>query len=75
MFAMRSAIRSAAVVARAASRAAPVAVPMMRFPALALRSYSASALSDDDIRARILDVLKSFEKVDPAKVHLVSHPR
>lgn len=33
-----------------------------------MRFASGSSLSKDDIKARVLDVLKSFEKVDPAKV-------
>ena len=37
-------------------------------PIAAWRSYSASALSADAIKARITDVLHSFEKVDPSKV-------
>lgn len=40
-----------------------------------LRAYSAaSGLSKGDIEARIYDVLKSFEKVDPAKVRRPSVP-
>lgn len=54
------------------TRALPrVAAPTYRPATLQLspfRAYSASALSSEDITSRILDVLKSFEKVDPAKV-------
>jgi hypothetical protein len=33
-----------------------------------VRFASGGSLAKDDIKARVLDVLKSFEKVDPAKV-------
>lgn len=60
------------------TRALPrVATPTYRPTALRLspfRAYSASALSSEDITSRILDVLKSFEKVDPAKVSLLVAP-
>ncbi|EIW86635.1 acyl carrier protein [Coniophora puteana RWD-64-598 SS2] len=37
------------------------------------RAYSATAgLSRDDIQTRILDVMKGFEKVDPAKLSTAS---
>lgn len=40
-----------------------------------VRFYAASAgLSKSDIESRILDVLKTFEKVDPSKVRFWSCP-
>ncbi|KAI5475852.1 acyl-carrier protein [Pseudohyphozyma bogoriensis] len=60
---------------RALSRAAPrfaaprVATFVASKPSvLPARFYAASALSADSIKARISDVLVSFEKVDPTKV-------
>ncbi|GAA5898360.1 hypothetical protein JCM5296_001350 [Sporobolomyces johnsonii] len=49
------------------------AVTPLRFPSPLVavqqqRFYAASALSQDAIKARIEDVLKSFEKVDSSKV-------
>lgn len=62
-------------VARAApmmARAAPVArISVARFPAVPAlaRSYaSASGPSLEEIKSRINDVLKSFEKVDVSKI-------
>lgn len=52
---------------RAAPRAAlvrPAVVPR----AMAVRAYSAASLTKEDITSRVLDVLKSFEKVDASKV-------
>lgn len=52
---------------RAAPRAAlvrPAALPR----ATAVRAYSAASLTKEDIQSRVLDVLKSFEKVDASKV-------
>jgi len=43
-----------------------VATPL-RFP-VQQRFYAASSLSQESIKARIEDVLKSFEKVDATKV-------
>lgn len=61
----RLSTRALAAPLRVASRQ-PAFAPS---PALAAwRSYSASALTADSIKARIVDVLQSFEKVDPAKV-------
>ncbi|GAA5896821.1 hypothetical protein JCM6882_005044 [Rhodosporidiobolus microsporus] len=57
----RLALRSAAPAAR---RVAPAPV----FRPLQQRFYAASSLSSDSIKARIEDVLKSFEKVDSTKV-------
>ncbi|TXT16012.1 hypothetical protein VHUM_00515 [Vanrija humicola] len=60
----RLALRAAASPARAAL-VRPAAVP-------AFRAYSAAALTKDDITARVLDVLKSFEKVDASKLSATS---
>ncbi|GAA5844438.1 hypothetical protein JCM11251_001664 [Rhodosporidiobolus azoricus] len=57
----RLALRSAAPAAR---RVAPAPA----FRPLQQRFYAASSLSADSIKARIEDVLKSFEKVDSTKV-------
>ena len=80
---MRTAIfaaaRNATVVAARPSAARSLSMAAMRRPAAApapamaaqlqqLRFASSGALSKDDISSRILEVLKSFEKVDPAKV-------
>ncbi|WFD33498.1 mitochondrial acyl carrier protein [Malassezia cuniculi] len=57
-----------------AMRAAPAAartMPMLRVampPAFARGYAAAGALSGDEIRTRIEEVLRSFEKVDPTKV-------
>lgn len=73
---MSAAFRSVFNVARAA-RVAPVAASARSAafarPAFVYRSYSAAAgLSQSDIQTRVLDVLKSFEKVDAAKVGFYS---
>ncbi|KAF8338002.1 uncharacterized protein EI90DRAFT_2908845 [Cantharellus anzutake] len=54
-----SAARSAAI-ARPAIRALPLA--------FARRAYSASSLSREDIEKRVLNVIQSFEKVQPEKL-------
>ena len=69
---MSAAFRSVFNVARTA-RVAPVAASARSVafarPAFVYRSYSAATgLSKDDIQTRVLDVIKSFEKVDPTKV-------
>ncbi|KAG8715672.1 hypothetical protein FRC11_001619 [Ceratobasidium sp. 423] len=62
--------RSAFNLARTVS--VPARTAVMR-PAFAVRSYAAaSGLSKDDIQVRVLDVLKSFEKVDAAKLSVAS---
>lgn len=61
----------------ARSFAAPLARQTVAAPArLAVqqRFYAASALSHDSIKARIEDVLKSFEKVDATKASLSLNP-
>jgi NADH dehydrogenase (ubiquinone) 1 alpha/beta subcomplex 1 len=69
----RTAIAKAAPSFRVAS--APLIRPTLSFarPALTLsaRGYAASAgLSKDDISSRVLEVMKTFEKVDGGKVRL-----
>ncbi|GAA6022121.1 hypothetical protein JCM10207_000769 [Rhodosporidiobolus poonsookiae] len=61
----RLALRSAAPAVRRVAVA-----PAPRLPSLLQqqRFYAASSLSADTIKARIEDVLKSFEKVDSTKV-------
>ncbi|WOO76838.1 Acyl carrier protein, mitochondrial [Vanrija pseudolonga] len=59
----RLALRAAASPARAAVLARPAVAARPAF-----RAYSAAALTKDDITSRVLDVLKSFEKVDAAKL-------
>jgi len=71
----RTAIAKAAPSFRVAS--APLIRPTLSFarPALTLsaRGYAASAgLSKDDISSRVLEVMKTFEKVDGGKVGLSS---
>jgi hypothetical protein len=71
----RTAIAKAAPSFRVAS--APLIRPTLSFarPALTLsaRGYAASAgLSKDDISSRVLEVMKTFEKVDGGKVCLFS---
>ena len=77
---MVAALRSAAaslVRARApfaiARQAAPVARAAVVAPRFTpVRFYAASAgLSKSDIESRIVDVLKTFEKVDPSKVRVL----
>ncbi|KAG8706775.1 hypothetical protein FRC12_020301 [Ceratobasidium sp. 428] len=59
--------RSVFNVARTAPRLRAAAV--VTRPAFVWRSYSAAAgLSKADIQTRVLDVLKTFEKVDGAKL-------
>ncbi|RSH88529.1 Acyl carrier protein 2, mitochondrial [Apiotrichum porosum] len=56
---------------RLALRAAPRFVATQRVAVttpLAARAYSAAALSTADVTSRVLDVLKSFEKVDAGKL-------
>ena len=57
----------------AAPLARQAAVTPLRFP-VQQRFYAASSLSQDSIKARIEDVLKSFEKVDATKVRSNSFP-
>lgn len=52
---------------RLALRAAPRAVPRVAVP-ISARAYSAAALTKEDITKRVMDVLRSFEKVDQGKV-------
>jgi NADH dehydrogenase (ubiquinone) 1 alpha/beta subcomplex 1, acyl-carrier protein len=79
--AARLSLRTAASAsASMASRAAaPAAARMLvapstqmqlpAFAAISRRTYaSGGGLSQQDIQSRIVEVLKSFEKVDPAKV-------
>ena len=71
----RTAIAKAAPSFRVASAA--LIRPTLSFarPALTLsaRGYAASAgLSKDDISSRVLEVMKTFEKVDGGKVCLFS---
>ena len=61
---LRLAVRS---VAR--PRFVAAAIPSTRSRILQSASYSAAAgLNKEQIETRVLDVLKGFEKVDPAKV-------
>lgn len=54
---------------RLALRAAPRYVRPVAVPrAMAVRAYSAASLTKEDVTSRVLDVLKSFEKVDASKV-------
>ncbi|BGP07319.1 mitochondrial acyl carrier protein [Rhodotorula toruloides] len=62
----RAAARS--LVAPAARRVAVAPAPRLTPSLLAQRFYASSSLSQDTIKARIEDVLKSFEKVDSTKL-------
>jgi hypothetical protein len=42
---------------------------MLKTPPRAATYSAAAGLKKDEVEARILDVFKGFEKVDPAKVH------
>ena len=69
--ALRSAPRTASMVSvpHVAAARMPVAVP-----SLARHYASGGGLSTDEIRSRIDEVIKSFEKVDPSKVRGVRGP-
>ena len=51
-----------------AARAMPLAPVRVAVPALARGFAAGGSLGGDEIRTRIEEVLRSFEKVDPAKV-------
>lgn len=71
MSALRFATRAASL-SRAALVVPTRVQPRLAFPPRA--NFSAAAgLSKEDIQTRVLDVLKGFEKVDPAKVCLNKH--
>ncbi|TFK77018.1 hypothetical protein BDN72DRAFT_22939 [Pluteus cervinus] len=55
----------------AVSRQSWVAAPARTQPCLRARFSAAAGLSRDGIQTRVLDVLKGFEKVDPAKPHIL----
>ncbi|WFD07994.1 mitochondrial acyl carrier protein [Malassezia vespertilionis] len=62
-------MRAAPAIARAAPTARmQFARTPMAAPTLARTYASGGGLTNDEIRTRIEEVLKSFEKVDPAKV-------
>jgi len=61
-------VSQSARLARPAWTARPLA--KAAFPRLALSYSSSAGLSRDVIQSRVLDVLKGFEKVDPAKASL-----
>ncbi|KAI5898133.1 acyl carrier protein [Schizophyllum commune H4-8] len=69
---VRAAVRSASTVAARrpwTAAAVPRARQMPRFPVFRIAPYSSGgSLTKDTIQSRVLDVLKSFEKVDPAKL-------
>lgn len=74
-FATRSLLR--APLLRAATPRAAMRIPLARIAPVspaAVRMYSAGSLSKDDISTRILDVLKSFDKVTPDKVRRLLYP-
>ncbi|KAM0745646.1 acyl carrier protein [Meredithblackwellia eburnea MCA 4105] len=57
------------LASRAIATPARVALRQQQQPVAVWKAaYSASALNADSIKARITDVLQSFEKVDPSKV-------
>lgn len=59
---------------RLALRAAPRAVPRATVAPISARAYSAAALTKEDITKRVMDVLRSFEKVDQGKVCRLPSP-
>ncbi|WFC95464.1 mitochondrial acyl carrier protein [Malassezia brasiliensis] len=62
-------LRAAPAIARATpAMRMQVARAPVAFPSLARSYASGGGLSKDEIKTRIEDVLKSFEKVDPAQV-------
>ena len=70
----RAATRSLVAPVARRTALAPAALAPVRFaPSLLVqqRTYAASALAPETIKARIEDVLKSFEKVDASKVRPV----
>ncbi|KAK1925772.1 acyl carrier protein-like protein [Papiliotrema laurentii] len=64
--ALRTASRS--VAPRAGFRMAAASPAASLRPILLARGYASAGLSRDDITARVLDVLKTFEKVDGGKL-------
>jgi hypothetical protein len=87
LVARRAAPVTGAVAARSAflpSAASSFSHSLLRVPFIAhrqqVRMYSAGgALSQDDIKSRIMEILTGFEKVDPSKVredlgHQVAFP-
>ena len=72
--ALRNTARSAVV--NAAVRMAPRAVasaPLRVAPALWSRSFASGFLPKDEVASRVMDVVKNFQNVDPAKVTATSH--
>jgi len=65
-----SSLRSRVVAGAVAPRAVlPLAASTARIAPVLARNYaSGSGLAEEEIRGRILDLIKSFEKVDPAKL-------
>lgn len=55
----------------AAFRSMPVA--NSRIAPVAYRFYSSAGLSQSDVEARVLDILRGFDKVDAKKVNLIKH--
>lgn len=66
--ALRTFPRVLRAAAPTAARAVPLAPVRIAAPALARGFAAGGGLGGDEIRTRIEEVLRSFEKVDPAKV-------
>lgn len=65
----RSAIPALRVVSRSALAVRPSPVVLAIRQPIAIRTYAASAgLSRSDIESRVMEVMKTFEKVDGGKV-------
>jgi len=59
---------------RMAPRASASAAPLRVAPALWSRSFASGGfLPKEEVSARVLDVVKNFQNVDPAKVTPTSH--
>ena len=74
--ALRNSARSAFVNAavRMAPRASASAAPLRVAPALWSRSFASGGfLPKEEVSSRVLDVVKNFQNVDPAKVTATSH--
>lgn len=68
----RVALRSSAL---ARPRLATAVAPSRAWLAPRAAYSAAAGLSKEDITTRVLDVLKGFEKVDPAKVNVICNFR
>ena len=68
-------IRLRVPIQQASRQLRTLSVPQKQLPRLSLlpsyqqlASYASVGLSKENVQSRVLEILKSFEKVDPAKV-------